>query len=253
MRLSCRRVLAGDPADEPGRLGGVVSAVGAQRAAPGQRQPGREGDPQLRAGGQGRPGRAGPVGVIDLAVPHPGAGRRRGDGRRTGRGPRLPAAGRGVDIGSAVGTARDRRRTATGGRRAPLRQRGGRACAVRAGGPARPRTGLEARGDPVGGRAGGDRAARRADRRSGLPGDGLSARRLARDRCGSVRSVAHLLNLDLDIVFVDTTSTYWEVETADTDPSWPTPPRTTSSPAPPRWGRGRSGTPRTPGPICLRW
>ena len=29
-------------------------------------------------------------------------------------------------------------------------------------------------------------------------------------------SVAHLLNLDLDIVFVDTTSTYWEVETPTT-------------------------------------
>ncbi|MCA1682101.1 MAG: IS1634 family transposase [Actinobacteria bacterium] len=28
-------------------------------------------------------------------------------------------------------------------------------------------------------------------------------------------AVAHLLNLDLDIVFVDTTSTYWEAETAD--------------------------------------
>jgi hypothetical protein len=28
-------------------------------------------------------------------------------------------------------------------------------------------------------------------------------------------SVAHLLNLDLDIVFVDTTSTYWDIETAD--------------------------------------
>jgi hypothetical protein len=28
-------------------------------------------------------------------------------------------------------------------------------------------------------------------------------------------SVAHLLNLDLDIVFVDTTSTYWEIEGAD--------------------------------------
>jgi Transposase len=28
-------------------------------------------------------------------------------------------------------------------------------------------------------------------------------------------SVAHLLNLDLDIIFVDTTSTYWEVEVAD--------------------------------------
>jgi transposase len=31
-------------------------------------------------------------------------------------------------------------------------------------------------------------------------------------------AVAHLLNLDLDIVFVDTTSTYWEVEVADSDP-----------------------------------
>jgi Transposase DDE domain len=35
---------------------------------------------------------------------------------------------------------------------------------------------------------------------------------------GIFDSVAHLLNLDLDILFVDTTSTYWEVETADTDP-----------------------------------
>ncbi|MGE0299807.1 MAG: IS1634 family transposase [Pseudonocardia sp.] len=35
---------------------------------------------------------------------------------------------------------------------------------------------------------------------------------------GIFSSVAHLLNLDLDIVFVDTTSTYWEVETADSDP-----------------------------------
>ena len=30
-------------------------------------------------------------------------------------------------------------------------------------------------------------------------------------------AVAHLLNLDLDIVFVDTTSTYGETETADDD------------------------------------
>jgi len=28
-------------------------------------------------------------------------------------------------------------------------------------------------------------------------------------------SVAHLLNLDLDLIFVDTTSTYWEVDVAD--------------------------------------
>jgi hypothetical protein len=31
-------------------------------------------------------------------------------------------------------------------------------------------------------------------------------------------SVAHLLNLDLDIVFVDTSSTYWETDCAGTDP-----------------------------------
>jgi hypothetical protein len=35
---------------------------------------------------------------------------------------------------------------------------------------------------------------------------------------GIFSSVAHLLDLDLDIVFVDTTSTYWELECADTDP-----------------------------------
>jgi hypothetical protein len=34
-------------------------------------------------------------------------------------------------------------------------------------------------------------------------------------------AVAHLLNLDLDIVFVDTTSTYWEIDGADDDDSRP--------------------------------
>ena len=67
----------------------------------------------------------------------------------------------------------------------------------------------------MGRRAGGPRLPGRADRRSGLPGDGLPARRAQRDRRRDLSSVAHLLNLDLDIVFVDTTSTYWEVETAD--------------------------------------
>lgn len=28
-------------------------------------------------------------------------------------------------------------------------------------------------------------------------------------------SVAHLLNLDLDLIFVDTTSTYWKVDVPD--------------------------------------
>ena len=67
-------------------------------------------------------------------------------------------------------------------------------------------------------------------------------------------SVAHLLNLDLDIVFVDTTSTYWETETADelAELADPTPP-TTRSAARPRPGRGRSGTPRTTARTCRRW
>jgi transposase len=37
-------------------------------------------------------------------------------------------------------------------------------------------------------------------------------------------AVAHLLNLDLDIVFVDTTSTYWETETADEEAELADPP-----------------------------
>ena len=67
-------------------------------------------------------------------------------------------------------------------------------------------------------------------------------------------AVAHLLNLDVDIVFVDTTSTYWETETADErrragrDRS-----PMTSCAARPRPGRGRSGTPRTTAPTCRRW
>ena len=66
-------------------------------------------------------------------------------------------------------------------------------------------------------------------------------------------SVAHLLNLDVDIVFVDTTSTYWEMEVA-AELARP-PPRTTatttacrSKPEP-----GCSGTPRTTAMTCRRW
>ena len=35
------------------------------------------------------------------------------------------------------------------------------------------------------------------------------------------RWVAHLLNLDLDLIFVDTTSTYWELDVADDLATWP--------------------------------
>ena len=68
-------------------------------------------------------------------------------------------------------------------------------------------------------------------------------------------SVAHLLNLDVDIVFVDTTSTYWEMEVAaelaevagdDED-------ERTATACPNRRARGCSGTPRTTATTCPRW
>jgi len=51
-------------------------------------------------------------------------------------------------------------------------------------------------------------------------------------------SVAHLLNLDLDIVFAGPTSTCWECEVADDSPSWPaSPPPTRSASRPKRGAR----------------
>src|SRR5665811_559897 len=58
--ISCRHVPAGDAADEPGRVGGVLPAARAQRTAPGYGDPGGEGDPQLRPGRHRGPGRSGP-------------------------------------------------------------------------------------------------------------------------------------------------------------------------------------------------
>ena len=65
-------------------------------------------------------------------------------------------------------------------------------------------------------------------------------------------SVAHLLNLDVDIVFVDTTSTYWEMEVAaelaetaagsDGDDAGAGGNRS-----------GGSGTPRITATTCRRW
>jgi DDE family transposase len=58
---------------------------------------------------------------------------------------------------------------------------------------------------------------------------------------GIFGSVAHLLNLDLDIVFVDTTSTYWEVETADTDPELAEPVSDDEATSPDEEGQRRYG------------
>ena len=54
-------------------------------------------------------------------------------------------------------------------------------------------------------------------------------------------AVAHLLNLDLDVVFVDTTSTYWEAETADTDPELADPTEDDEITSPDQGGRRAFG------------
>jgi hypothetical protein len=147
MPLACRRVLARDAADQPGRLGGVVSAVGAQPAAPGQRQPGREGDPQLRAGGL--------------------------DGAAVERVVFALVARRACEPGSKLAA-----------------------------------TGWVAQRVAI------------ADCPGFTDDAAYAAMDFLLDALGEIAAevfgaVAHLLNLDLDIVFVDTTSTYWETETAD--------------------------------------
>jgi hypothetical protein len=66
-------------------------------------------------------------------------------------------------------------------------------------------------------------------------------------------SVAHLLNLDLDIVFVDTTSTYWEVETADTDPELADPVTDDEATSPEEEGRRAFGHSKDHRPDLPRW
>src|SRR5215472_3991046 len=75
MLLTCGHVPAGESADQRGRLGGGLPAA--------DRELGRQGDPQLRAGRPGRPRGAGPAGGVDLPVADPGASRGRSR-RRSG-------------------------------------------------------------------------------------------------------------------------------------------------------------------------
>ena len=67
-------------------------------------------------------------------------------------------------------------------------------------------------------------------------------------------SVAHLLNLDVDIVFVDTTSTYWEVDGAD---EWadlrPEPEIDDGVGKAVEGGLAGSASPRTTATTCPRW
>ena len=193
---------------------------------------------------------------LDLAVPDPGAGRAPPRPRAArGRGAGLAPPGWGVDVGPGLGTARDRRGDPPGRGRAAPGRRGGRAGGVRAGRAAGAGAGLEAGRDRVGGRAGRDRGLPGVQRRRRVRGRWTScSTRLDEIAAEIFASVAHLLNLDLDIVFVDTTSTYWETDDADeladlADDRR----RRRGQPARPRPGRGRSGTPRTTAPTCRRW
>lgn len=53
------------------------------------------------------------------------------------------------------------------------------------------------------------------DRRSGVPKDGLLLEALNEIAAEVCRSLTHLLNLDLILIFVDITSTFWELGIAD--------------------------------------
>ena len=67
----------------------------------------------------------------------------------------------------------------------------------------------------VGGRAGRDRRLCGVFRRRGYRAMDFLLGALPEIAAEVFASVAHLLNLDVDVVFVDTTSTYWEVDVPD--------------------------------------
>src|SRR5271157_6185667 len=94
-------VLAVDAAAEQGRQRGPLPAAGPQRVGPGREAVEGAGRLQLRPGGARDPGGAGAAGRV--GNPAPGAGE--GGGRRRGGAGvrRVPAAGRHLGAGRAVG------------------------------------------------------------------------------------------------------------------------------------------------------
>ena len=70
---------------------------------------------------------------------------------------------------------------------------------------------------------------------------------------GIFSSVAHLLNLDLDIVFVDYPAPTGRSRPPIPTRNWPTRSPTTRRPAPARTAGARSGTPKITAMICRRW
>ena len=178
--------------------------------------PGREGDPQLRPCGQGGPARRWPgwsprsrgSSTREQAVAAARAGEVEVlDSRRLGGAWVLGQLWERLEIGRRSG----------GWRRAGAGRGGYRAGDLRAGGAAGLEPALQAGRDPLGRRAGRDRRAARGSARTPRTRRWTSCwRRWSEIAAQIFGSVAHLLNLDVDIVFVDTTSTYWEVRGAPT-------------------------------------
>ena len=106
----------------------------------------------------------------------------------------------------------------------------------------------------VGGRAGRDRRLPRIQRRLRLRGNGFPVGRVGRDRGADLRLDGAPADLDVGIVFVDTTSTYWKVDGAD---EWaelqPDRRPTTGRARRSRAGSVGSASPRTTATTCLRW
>ena len=212
-----------------------------------------EGDPQLRPRRGRRPRRAGPAGASISRFLDPQqaiAAARAGEVRCWTR---AASAGRGcwTRSGSGWGSARRCTGSPPGG---GLDGERGRAGAVRAGGPAGAGTGrkLAATGWVA------ERVA--IDGCAGFSDDAAyRAMDFLLDALGEIAaaifdSVAHLLNLDVDIVFVDTTSTYWEVDGADELADLRRTRRPTTADQPGRGrARRRSASPRTTATTCRRW
>ena len=145
---------------------------------------------------------------------------------RRGRGPgrwrgseltlqRVPPDGRHPRAGRDVAAVGDRSADGQAADRAAARP-AGRAGAVRAGREPGPGRLLQARRGRLGEQRRAHRRAARDQRRRLLPGDGLADR----DRTPTWSSevfwqVATLLDLEVDLLFFDTTSTYFERDTAD--------------------------------------
>src|SRR5437773_6931959 len=203
----------GRPTAQQRRLGGALPAAGPQHLGPGRQTVQGAGALQLRPRGRQQPRRAGAPGRLGLPVPgpRPGAGRhrRRGAGVRRG----APAR-RGLGAGRPVAPpwhGPDDAAAAQGPAAGPHR----RAGAVRAGRQPGAGAVLEAGRRRLGQRRRGHRGLERtSDDACYRAMDWLLEihRELEREVFGQV---ATLLDLEVDLLFFDTTSTYFEPDEPD--------------------------------------